>query len=79
MQHVLYNGSNDCYYWLVLKATNLWFHRVSQAGVLARVQGFSGVFSLVICIICHMTTAEDSRGVDERYHIPNEDPWLPEI
>ena len=76
--HVLYNGSNDCYYWLVLKATNLWFHRVSQAGVLARVQRFSGVFSLVIYIICHMTT-EDSRGVDERYHIPNEDPWLPEI
>ena len=44
------------------KATNLWFRRVSHAGVLARVQRFSGV----IYITCHTITAEDSRGNNER-------------
>ena len=43
----------------------LWFRRVSHAGVLAQVQRFSGVFSLVIYITCHMITAEDSRGNNE--------------
>ena len=40
--------------WLVPEATNLWFRRVIQAGILARVQRFSGVFSLVTYITCHM-------------------------
>ena len=48
------------------KATNLWFRRVSQAGVLARVQTYSGVFSLVIYVTCHMITAEDSPGNNGR-------------
>ena len=54
------------YYWLVPQATNLWFRRVSHAGVLARLQRFSGVFSLVTYITCHMITAEDSRENSER-------------
>ena len=44
--------------WLVPEATNLWFRRVIQAGILARVQRFSGVFSLVTYVTCHMI----SRG-----------------
>ena len=49
-------------FWLVPKATNLWFCRVSHAGVLVWVQCFSGVFSLVIYITWHIITAEDLRG-----------------
>ena len=60
------------YNWLVPKATNLWFRRVSHARVLARVQRFSGVFSLVIYITCHMITAEDSRGNNERQGVTRE-------
>ena len=63
---VRFDFKNVCNFWLEPKATNLCFPCVSQAGVLARVQSFSGVFSLVIYITCHMITAEDSRGNDER-------------
>ena len=54
------------YIWLVPKATNLWFCRVSHAGVLAQGQRFGGVFSFVIYITCHITTAEDSQGNNKR-------------
>ena len=47
-------------YVLLPKATNLWFRYVSHAGVPARVQRFSWVFSMVIYITCHMITTEDS-------------------
>ena len=43
------------------KVNNVWFRRVCHAEVLARIQRFSGVFSLVIYITCHMITAEDSE------------------
>ena len=58
-------GKRSCV-WLVPKATNLWFRRVCQAGVLARVQRLSEVHSLVIYITCHMITVEDSQGNNER-------------
>ena len=54
------------YIWLVSKVANLWFRRVCHAGVLARVQHFSGIFSLVIYITCQMITVEDSGGNKER-------------
>ena len=66
---VRFDFKNVCNFWLEPKATNLCFPCVSQAGVLARVQSFSGVFSLVIYITCHMITAEDLRGNNERQFV----------
>ena len=63
---VRFDFKNVCNFWLEPKANNLCFPCVSHAGVLARVQSFSEVFSLVIYITCHMIIAEDSRGNDER-------------
>ena len=62
---ILHGHPSGTHIWLLPKATNLWFRRVCHAGVLARVQRFSGVFRLVI-ITCHMITAEDSQGNNER-------------